>query len=99
MVIDKIGNLNKVVGSDGVQKKNISRSSKGGDVDSVSISREAVKAQEMAKVQETVRSSEDIRADRVQEVKSKLARGDYDNIGSEIIDKVADKIAQSLIRG
>lgn len=35
--------------------------------------------------------------DKLNDIKSKLANGFYDNLGSEIIEKTADKIADSFL--
>ena len=98
MVIDRIGNINKVVGSDNVRSKSTKDVQSAQGQDSVSISKEAQQAQEMAQVLSTVREAPDIRQDRVKEVKEKLARGEYDNPESELLDKVAEKIADALTR-
>ena len=57
-----------------------------------------MKAEEAAKASNVIKKTSDIRQERVKEVKAKLERGDYDNIDAEILDKVADKIAQALTR-
>lgn len=98
MLIDKIGNIGKILQTDKNKGAKPVQSSSGMGRDSVSISQEAVKAQEVAQTANVVRKSPDIRADRVKEVKEKMARGDYDNIGEEMLNKVADKIADSLLR-
>ena len=98
MVIDRIGNINKIIGPDNKQSQKVkSVSTKVGE-DTVSISKEAQAAQEAARSANIVKSSSDVRADRVKEVKEKLARGDYDTIDAEILDRVADKIAEALIK-
>jgi len=98
MVIDKIGNINKVVGSEKVRQNKAQDTKVTQGQDTVSISKEAQQAQEMSKVVSTVRQTPDVRADRVKEVKAKMANGDYDNPGSELLDKVAEKIAEALVR-
>ena len=66
--------------------------------DSIVISKEAQAAQETAKIIETVKnSSPDIRQDRIQEVKEKMQKGHYDTPDNEILDRVAEKIAQILL--
>lgn len=96
MMIDKIGNIGKIYqtgknkGAKPVQNAGI------GD-DSISISKEAMKAQEVAKATVVVKQASDIRLDKVKEVREKMARGEYDNIGKEMLNQVADKIAQSIV--
>ena len=51
----------------------------------------------MAHVQKIVKNTSDVRADKVKEAKAKLARGDYDNLDTEVLDKVAEKIAQAFL--
>ena len=98
MVIDRIGNINKVIGPDNKQNQKVKKVANKVGEDTVSISKEAQAAQEAAKTANVVKSSPDIRAERVKEVQEKLARGDYDTIDAEILDRVADKIADALIR-
>lgn len=98
MVIDRIGNINRVVGPEkgaNTKAKDI-KSKIGGDT--VSISPEAQKAQDTARASGMVKESPDIRQDRVNAVKEKMAAGAYDGPDSEILDKVAEKIAESLTR-
>ena len=98
MVIDKIGNIGKILKPDQSQSaKKTPVTNKSGS-DTVNISAEALKAQERAQIENSVKKTSDIRQERVKEVKEKLANGDYDNIDNEILEKVAEKIAQSLIR-
>lgn len=35
--------------------------------------------------------------DKLNEIKSKLANGYYDNLGSDVVDNIADKIADSFL--
>ncbi len=98
MVIDKIGNVGKIFKQDKPQAPKAKAESKSLGSDSVSISQEALKAADVAKGKQAVKNTAEIRKERVEEVKAKLARGDYDKIDNEILEKVADKIAQHLIR-
>jgi len=98
MVIDKIGNIGKILRPDQSQSPKKTHSSEKSGADTVNISAEALKAQEKAQAENSIRKTSDIRHERVQEVKNKLANGDYDNIDNEILEKVAEKIAQSFIR-
>ena len=97
-VIDKIGNIGKIFRPNQSQQANAKAPSKDLGSDTVSISQEALKAQEAAKASNFVKNTSDVRQERIKEVKEKLARGDYDNIDNEVLDKVADKIAQALTR-
>lgn len=98
MVIDRIGNVNKVTGSDQFQSHKTKDVKKSIGEDTVSISQEAQKAQVLSRANETVKTTSDIRQERVKEVREKLQRGDYDKPDAELLDKVAEKIAQSLLR-
>ena len=97
MVIDKIGNINNIIepkksrpapGSKEVQKN-----------DSVQISSEGKKAAELSRDVQTVsQSAPDIRAEKVQEIKEKIANGSYDFNDTKILESVADRIAGFLLR-
>ena len=97
-MIDKIGNINKLY----QQPKNEPAkkpAAKGMGSDSVSISPEAHKAAEIANQIKTVKSSVDeARVERIKEIKAKLKNGDYDNLTPEMLDKIADRIAPSLLK-
>jgi negative regulator of flagellin synthesis FlgM len=96
MVIDKIANIGKIFTGKKADKVSQPAGAKA-SADSVSISSEAKQAQELAQATGIVSKSETVRADRVKEVKEKLARGDYDQLEPEMLDKVAEKIARSLL--
>ena len=67
--------------------------------DSVSISQAALQAREAAMVQKAVASTSDVRADRVREVKEKLARGEYDNPSNEVLNHVAARLTTAVKNG
>ena len=67
--------------------------------DSVSISQAALQAREASLVQKAVSSASDVRADRVREVKEKLARGEYDNPSNEVLNHVAAKLTTQVKNG
>ncbi len=67
--------------------------------DSVSISQAALQAREAAQVQKAVASASDVRADRVREVKEKLARGEYDNPSNEVLNHVAARLTTAVKNG
>lgn len=97
MMIDKIGGIGKVY-----EPKEPSRTPKTQETspvfgqDTVKISEEAIKAQEAQQALKTVKSTPDIRQEKVREVKEKLAKGEYDNLTNEILEKVAEKIALAI---
>ncbi|MCS6983752.1 MAG: flagellar biosynthesis anti-sigma factor FlgM [Leptospiraceae bacterium] len=98
MMIDKVGGVGKFYEPKDVQKP--ARTAEVNPVfgqDTVKISEEAIRAQEAQQALKTVRSAPEIRQERVKEVKEKLARGEYDNLTNEIIEKVAEKIAANLV--
>ena len=98
MVIDRIGNVNNITGADQIQSQKNKEIKKTIGEDTVSISKEAQRAQELSKAGEIVKSAPDIRSERVKEVREKLNRGEYDKPDNELLEKVAEKIAQSLMR-
>ena len=64
--------------------------------DTVTISQAALQARETAMVQKAVASASDVRADRVREVKEKLARGEYDNLSNEVLNHIAGKLTTAI---
>lgn len=98
MVIDKIGGIGKMYepGNSNRVNRPVEQNVALGK-DTVKISEEALKAQDTAQVMKFVKSSGDIREEKVREVKEKLARGDYDTPSGEMLDRVADKIAAALM--
>jgi len=98
MAIDKIGNINKIIVTDKPQALKSKAKSQGLGSDSVSISKEALRAQELATAQKHIKSTSEVRQEKVKEIKAKMNNGNYDNIDNEILDRVAEKIAQAFIR-
>lgn len=96
MVIDKIGNINNII--EPKKTKSVSGSKELKQSDSVQISSEAKSAAETAKIMQTVQSAPDIRVDRVNEIKEKIANGTYNFDDNKVLDMVADKIATFLLR-
>ena len=98
MVIDKIDKALKI------QKTNMSNVSKINtnvgftEVDSVSISKEAQKAQEHSQILNRIQNAPDVRTNRVEEVKKKLLQGDYDDIDNALLDQVSEKLVKVLLR-
>jgi negative regulator of flagellin synthesis FlgM len=97
MVIDKVGNVNNVY--DAKRPKGVSKSGQADQTaDKVQISNEALKAVEDARYTQTVRETPDVRAEKVNEIKAKIASGEYDkDIDNKILNLVADKILTQLL--
>ena len=87
MVVDRIGNTGNIVPSGGVKLNKTVVSPRVMGADSVSISTEAQRAQEIAST----------RKEKIDAIKQKLASGFYEK-DTEILEKVAEKIAQALLR-
>ena len=92
MAIDKIGPINnfneyKKINKKGpIKKTNLS--------DSVSISKEAINMAETSKIMEIIKNTPDVRIDKINEIKAKIDNPDY--INKDIIDKIAEKIIESI---
>lgn len=96
MVIDKIGNINNIIEP---KKSNPVTSAKEiKKKDSIQISSEAKNAAEVSKLGQVVREAPDIRVDRVKEIKEQIANGTYNFDKPEILEMVADRIANFLVR-
>lgn len=97
MVIDKIGNTSGISQTNRTQAGKMPEAEKPAfSGDTVSISSEALKAQEMAAASRIVKSAPEIREDKVKEAREKLARGDYDNLNAEMLDKIASRLVNPL---
>lgn len=96
MVIDKIGNINNII--DPKKSKPISSTKTAKKNDSIQISNEGKKAAEIAKTIQIVKESPDIRLDRVNEIKEKIQNGEYNFNDNKILEMVADKIADFLLK-
>ena len=94
MVVDKIGNTGNVIPVGGVKSDRVASNNKLVQVDSVSISKEA---KEMASSINIVRKAPDVRREKVDSVKQKMVDGFYER-DTEILERVAEKIAQALLR-
>jgi len=64
--------------------------------DNLSISDEALKAAEAARIQKLAHAPDESRVEKIKEVREKLARGDYDNISDEMLGQVADRVARTF---
>lgn len=97
MVIDKVGNTGGITQTNRTQSAKMQETDKPVfAADTVSISSEAQKAQEMAVASRIVKSTPEIREDKVKEAKEKLARGDYDKLSTEMLDKIASRLVNPL---
>jgi len=96
MVIDKIGNINNIVETKKSRSVTGTRETKKSD--SVQISSEGKQAAEIARHTQIVNSAPDIRAERVNEIKEKIANGTYDFDDNKVLEMVADRIANFLLR-
>jgi len=95
MVIDKIGNVNSII-EPRKPKQNYQVNNVRPTSDSVQISEEGLKAAEEARLAQIVKESPDIRADKVKELKEKIASGEFDRA---IDDKLLGNIASRMING
>ncbi len=98
MVIDRIGNINRIVNTDKTQSSKTKEVKSSATGDTVSISAEAQKAQDVARIKGMVKETSDVREDRIKAVRDKLEAGAYDGPDNEILERVAEKIAQNLTR-
>jgi flagellar biosynthesis anti-sigma factor FlgM len=96
MVINKIGNVNNIVEPKKTKPSSGTKETKKND--SIQISSEGKKAAEIAKDAQLINQASDVRSDKVNEIKEKIANGSYDFNDSKIIEMVADRIANFLLR-
>ena len=92
MTIDKLGSINPLQHYNRPEKA--AKSAYKNETDSISVSKEARTKGELYQVAEMVKNAEDIRLDRVEEVRRKLEDPSY--INSAVISVVADKIMDSF---
>lgn len=96
MVIDKIGNINNI--SETKKSKPVSGRKDAEKSDSIQISSEGKQAAEVAKHTLAIKETPDIRIERVKELKQKIQDGSYDFNDNKMLEMVANKIADSLLR-
>ena len=96
MVIDKIGNINNI--SETRKSKPVSGKKDVEKSDSIQISNEGKQAAEIARHSQIIRESSDIRLERVKELKQRIQEGSYDFNDNKMLEMVANKIADSLLR-
>ncbi|MFP4382937.1 MAG: flagellar biosynthesis anti-sigma factor FlgM [Spirochaetia bacterium] len=92
MTIDRLGPVDPVSRFNKSDKSQ--RAAKKGPADSVSLSEESKLKAEIFKASEEVRSAQDVRMDRIAEVKKKLEDPSY--INDSILELVADRIMESF---
>ena len=92
MTIEPLGPIDPIHKLNQTNKAERPQRSEGKD--SVSFSDEARLRAEVYRISEEVKATEDVRADRVAEVKQKLQDPNY--IDDEVIDTVADRIMDML---
>lgn len=95
-MIDKITGVNNIV--DTKKSKSTTSSKEVKISDSLQISSEAQMAADLSKVTGMVKSTPDIRAEKVQLLKESIANGTYNFDDNKVLEMVADKIAESLLR-
>jgi len=96
MVIDKIGNINNIIEPKKSRPVAGEKEVKKGD--SVQISSEGKKAAESARLAQMIKESPDIRVDKVNEIKEKIANGEYNFNDAKVLEMVADRIANFLLK-
>ena len=96
MVIEKIGNINNIA----EPKKNKPVSDRKDDIrnDSIHISNEGKIAAENAKNTQIIREAPDVRADRVKDIKMRIDNGSYNFDDTKILEMVADRIVDFLVK-
>lgn len=97
MNIDKINNAGQIQAlNDKSAVKQAETKAQTLGSDTVSISQAALQARETAMVQKAISSASDVRADKVREVKEKLARGEYENPSNEVLNHIAGKLTAAI---
>ena len=97
MVIDKIGNINNIIESKKTKAASQTKEVKKPE-DSLQISSEGKKAAEASRATQIVRETPDMRVDRVKEIKEKVQNGTYNFDDDAMLERVADKIAEFLLK-
>lgn len=97
MVIDKIDNIGNIV--DPKKTKSVSKKNEIKKTDSLEISSEGKKAAKIAEYVQSVKNTPEIRLEKVQAIKDQIENGTYDKFTDDkVLEMVADKIAQNLLR-
>lgn len=90
MTIERLGSVDPLQNLRKTDKNAPPR--RGDGADSVNLSEEARSKSELYQAAETARSTPDVRADRVEEVKRKLQDPNY--ISKKVIDELADRLME-----
>jgi flagellar biosynthesis anti-sigma factor FlgM len=96
MVIDKIGNINNIV--EPKKSKPVSSTKETKKKDSIQISTEGKKAAEISKVAQVVNEASDTRVEKVRHIKEQIQNGTYNFDDHKVLEMVADRIANFLLR-
>ncbi len=96
MVIDKIGNINNIIEPKKSNPVSGTKETKKKDV--VQISSEGKQAAEVSRMTQAVKDSADVRVERVREIKEQIANGTYDFDSPRVIEQVAERITNFLMR-
>ena len=95
MEIRDVGNVGRVNNDKNINKTSIKKEAEiKAPIDNVQISDAAKQKAEMAKIQSVIDNTPDVRQDKIDEVKAKLERGDYNN--EDVMNKVAEKLMKVL---
>ncbi len=96
MVIEKIGNINNI--TDTKKSKPVSGKKEEYKSDSIQISNEGKQAADIARSAQVVKDSPDTRIERVKDIKMRIDNGTYNFDDNKMLEMVADKIANFLLR-
>jgi len=96
MVIEKIGNINNI--TETKKSKHVSGKKEEIKSDSIEISSAGKQAAEIAKSAQIVKDTPDTRVERVKDIKMRIDNGTYDFNDNKMLEMVADKIANFLVR-
>lgn len=96
MVIDKVGGVGPGYGprkSDGPSRPEKPVKSS----DNVTISKEATRAADVARITKMVRESQETeRAEKLEQVRERLKNGDYDNLSDETLGQIARNVTVGI---
>ena len=96
MIIDKIGNINSI--AEPKKSNPISEKKEGTRGDLIEISSEGKLAAENAKNAQVIRDIPDVRVDRVKDIKTRIDNGSYNFNDNKILEMVADKIVDFIVK-
>lgn len=93
-----INKINSVNGVNEYAKMNSASQTRRSDIkDSVSISNEALSRSEQKRIIEMIKAAPDVRADRIAEVKAKLAANPNYFDDATVVNETADKLINDLM--